>query len=899
MRCIRILVVNELKKISLIVVLATVLLASLVYSQSHVPIKGAAINVYGDNGEAYVTTGADGSFTISSGLGEGTYTVEVYAKGYISKVLSNVKIEAGKVKDLGDIILEASGVIKGKVVSPDGNPVKGVLVTLMKGNKLINSTTTSFEGAFVFDTNLDTGTYSIIVLPAGYSSIEFKTVNIGMGTIQIPVVKEGGAFVQGYVTTKKDSIKVTKGKVTETKITLGLSGIISGKVTDKQGNPIKGVVVLAFNVEKKDVFEGFWAVTNDNGEYRIANNLGTGKYNVTLFNPKGYIWRYMMGKQVNVVAGKETPNVNFQLEKSGIISGKVQWSDGSPVPYAVVFASSKDGKYFGYAQTDINGNFRIDSGLGTGDYIVVASKGTAFTMQPVQVHVEAGKEKKNVIVKIKGNVVVQAVIKGKVTDKQGKPLAGAEVSGGGNTTVTDADGNYMLVVTLYGKSSSEMEITALKRGYKKQVKKIKVEAGGTYTLDFQLEALPSGILKGRVLGVSAVAKKKAQLLLVLSSTNVQVGSSITISGQLTPARPGKVTIYYSFNGSSYTELASVSLSNGKYSYQFKPNKNGVYKFKAVWPGDSEYEQATSDIKTLTVIKAAEKVTPTVSISLSKTTATVGDSITVSGSITPFKGPTKVIIVVMGPGGPKQYEVTSTNGKFSYSFKVGAKGVWKVKALIPVSERYNKASSNEVTVNVQEAAQKKKCIIATVTFGSEVSPEVNFLRGFRDNLILETFSGRRFYVAFDTFYYSWSTPVAMYIEGHPYLKGMVKLLLYPLLGVLKITVMAVMPWFNMAPEIATITAGFIASSLLGLVYVLPIALLVHLIRAKYGKAKPVPGKVVKTNGYLSLISLIALGIGVLILNPWLTTLSSLLFVLSNISLASVATLYFLERKKIIK
>ena len=559
-------------------------------------------------------------------------------------------------------------------------------------------------------------------------------------------------------------------------------------------------------------------------------------------------------------------------------------------------AFSKDGKYFGFTQTDINGNFRIDSGLGTGDYFVIASKGSAYTMQPAQVHVIAGQETKNVVIKIKGDVIVQAVVEGKVTDDQGRPLAGAEVSGGGNTTVTDANGNYVLIVSIIGKTSSEVEITASKRGYKDQTKKVNVSAGGTYTLDFQLEALPSGTLKGRVLGISA-AKKKAQLSLTLSSTNVSVGSTVIISGQLSPARPGEVTLYYSFNGSDFTELASIALSDGSYSYQFKPTENGIYEFKAIWPGDNEYEQAVSEVKTLIVVKAAEKVTPKVSISLSKTSAKVGDSITVSGSIKPFKGSTKVIIVITSPSGStNQYEVTSTNGKFSYTFKVDVKGKWKVKALVPASEIYNNASSSEVTVDVSE---KKKCIIATVTFGSEVSPEVNFLRGFRDNLILKTFSGRRFYVAFDAFYYSWSTPVAMYIEEHPYLKGIVKVILYPLLGILKITAVAVMPWFNMAPEVATITAGFIASTLIGLVYVFPIALFIHLIRARYGKAKPVPEKLVKANGYLSLFSLIALSIGVLLLNPWLSTFSSSLFVLSNISLASIAALYILERKKIIK
>lgn len=413
-------------------------------------------------------------------------------------------------------------------------------------------------------------------------------------------------------------------------------------------------------------------------------------------------------------------------------------------------------------------------------------------------------------------------------------------------------------------------------------------------MDFQLEPQPWGILKGRVLGVST-AKKKAQLSIFLSTNTISLGDSVIISGQLSPIREGKITLYYSYNNETFTKLAEITLSNGRYSYSFKPTKEGIYRFKAEWPGDNQYDRAVSQVITL----ETQKITPQVSITLSKSSAKVGETITVSGTISPFKGSTKIIIQISSPSGVKQYQITSTDGKFSYSFKVDMKGIWKVKAIVPIGTIYNEASSTELTVNVSEAPQQKKCIIATVTFGSEVSPEVNFLRNFRNNLILQTFSGRRFYVAFDAFYYSWSTSVALYIESHPYLKNIVKPILYPLLGVLKITALIVMPWFTLQPEIATVTAGILASSLLGLVYLFPIELTVHILRARYGKSKPIPRNLIKINSYISILSLILLIIGVFILNPWLTTITSSSLVLSNIVLAGTLPLYFLEKRKVVK
>lgn len=100
--------------------------------------------------------------------------------------------------------------------------------------------------------------------------------------------------------------------------------------------------------------------------------------------------------------------------------------------------------------------------------------------------------------------------------------------------------------------------------------------------------------------------------------------------------------------------------------------------------------------------------------------------------------------------------------------------------------HNPAESNEVSIAFSGG---KRCVIATVTFGSEVSLEVSFLRGFRDNLVRRAYLGERFYQTFDAFYYSWSTPGATYIAAHSALKVPVRLAIYPLIGALKLAALA--------------------------------------------------------------------------------------------------------------
>ena len=73
-----------------------------------------------------------------------------------------------------------------------------------------------------------------------------------------------------------------------------------------------------------------------------------------------------------------------------------------------------------------------------------------------------------------------------------------------------------------------------------------------------------------------------------------------------------------------------------------------------------------------------------------------------------------------------------------------------------------------------------CLIATAAFGSELAPQVQFLREIRDNTILQTESGTTFMTGFNQFYYSFSPAIADYERENPAFKEAVKLTLTPLL-----------------------------------------------------------------------------------------------------------------------
>jgi len=78
-----------------------------------------------------------------------------------------------------------------------------------------------------------------------------------------------------------------------------------------------------------------------------------------------------------------------------------------------------------------------------------------------------------------------------------------------------------------------------------------------------------------------------------------------------------------------------------------------------------------------------------------------------------------------------------------------------------------------------------CLIATAAFGSEMAPQVQFLREIRDGTVLQTQSGSTFMTGFNQFYYSFSPTIADYERENSAFKETVKIAITPMLTSLAI------------------------------------------------------------------------------------------------------------------
>ncbi len=186
-----------------------------------------------------------------------------------------------------------------------------------------------------------------------------------------------------------------------------------------------------------------------------------------------------------------------------------------------------------------------------------------------------------------------------------------------------------------------------------------------------------------------------------------------------------------------------------------------------------------------------------------------------------------------------------------------------------------------TFQLQIKAGESRCIIATAAFGSELDPHVSYLRNFRDNLVMSTYSGSRFITAFNAFYYSWSPQVAGVIRKNNALASFTRLSIVPLLSVLEAGSSLYKVLLPLGKETAMVSTGVIASFLLGLIYLSPL-----LILNRWERARSILGsrKLLIAVSSLAIASLIALGISIYFTADSIALISSASLVLGMIALA---------------
>jgi len=170
----------------------------------------------------------------------------------------------------------------------------------------------------------------------------------------------------------------------------------------------------------------------------------------------------------------------------------------------------------------------------------------------------------------------------------------------------------------------------------------------------------------------------------------------------------------------------------------------------------------------------------------------GDTIAIFGSVAGGAENDILAIEIKNPSGETMLIRTTQlgpGGSFGLSFKLpmsAQSGSYEIISNIKVGEStYSQSKIVSVTQATQAEQNGGGCLIATATFGTELSPQVQMLRELRDNTLLQTNSGTSFMTGFNQFYYTFSPTIADMERQNPIFKEAVKIYITPLLASLTI------------------------------------------------------------------------------------------------------------------
>jgi len=327
-----------------------------------------------------------------------------------------------------------------------------------------------------------------------------------------------------------------------------------------------------------------------------------------------------------------------------------------------------------------------------------------------------------------------------------------------------------------------------------------------------------------------VKKAPSTIMASVSPKELRIGEEASVTGKIEPPHANaEVTLTYTLTGKAEITHKTTTRPDGTFTDVFKPDRSGTWEIQVSWKGDYDHEGAVGKTSL-----AVEKIRTSLELSPLPKEIEVGKEITVTGKIVPPIADIEVTLTYTKAGEVKitHKVTTASDGTFRDLITPDSGGTWKVKASWRGNEKYEAAESEEMSFEAVE----RRCIIATATYGSELAPEVQYLRGFREAIVYKTYAGSQFMALFNKFYYSWSPHVAGLIWNYPALKPVAQALLSPLLAILHVAT-ATYQAFSFNSEVGIMVAGLVTCSLIGLVYLAPLFTIVLLILRKRGKTLP--------------------------------------------------------------
>lgn len=351
------------------------------------------------------TSDEDGAFSIAD-VSPGPVRVHAQAPRRQPAELAGLEAKAGQDLSGVDVVLRPGASVEGRVLAPDGTPVRAAEVSVTQASP------NDFASFNPFSATTDgDGRYQIDGVPPGPQTLE--------------------ARAEGYRRTARD-VEVAAGTSTvDFRLERGLE--VSGRVVDDAGNPVPGVQIIL--VAGRNFMDAPRGSSGGDGTFRLGG-VQDGTYRISA-HKEGYM-AFDPQAQTVTVAGAPVSGLEVKLSAGGTLVGKLSGLDLSQLSRVVILADGTLNR----GRVDPEGNYRIEH-ISPGTWTVSATVPDTPLHAGGKVKLEPGAPEARLDLQFGGGRELRGVVL-----SNGTPLAGASlaVTAAGTTTlqtaVTDHQGGF-------------------------------------------------------------------------------------------------------------------------------------------------------------------------------------------------------------------------------------------------------------------------------------------------------------------------------------------------------------------------------------------------------------------------------------------------------------------------
>ena len=324
---------------------------------------------------------------------------------------------------------------------------------------------------------------------------------------------------------------------------------------------------------------------------------------------------------------------------------------------------------------------------------------------------------------------------------------------------------------------------------------------------------------------------------VTTTTVGTITSAVTTSTTLSTSRayihssPTTVSAATTTTSSVGAAATLVTTTYTFTSSRFQLTSTKIYSYTLTSRSTSSTMTTTTTTPTQTIVTVS--TIPTTTSTTATSTSTIVETSTLTTSMTSTSvitstSLTKTTITATSTSIYPTVTVTLANTSFiSTTLFSPTVTVTSIRtSLIPTTSTSTLVLTTTTTATTTVAITRP-CVVASAAYGSELAPEVQFLREFRDGAVMSTFAGSQFMKIFNSFYYSFSPGLAQLAASSPWMSGIARAFVYPLIASLRLAE-STSRTLPMSPEVAVLLTGLVASCLVGLVYASPALLLLRVL-----------------------------------------------------------------------